>query len=74
MPGDGVEGRGWWRTAGWQGGELLKREDGLGSPGWALAGLQSGGFARPVDGGISTRRGWGIRRLPFGQCAGIQGG
>lgn len=55
MPGDGVEGRGWWRTAGWQGGELLKREDGLGSLGWALAGLQSGGLRGPWTGG--SRRG-----------------
>lgn len=55
VPGDGVEGRGW--TAGWQGGELLKREDGLGSLGWALAGLQSGGLRGPWTGG--SRRGDG---------------
>lgn len=44
-----------------------------GVPGLGTGRVAVGGFARPVDGGISTRRGWGIRRLPFGQCAGIQG-
>lgn len=40
---------------GGRGGELLKREDGLGSLGWALAGLQSGGLRGPWTGG--SRRG-----------------
>lgn len=80
MPGDGVEGRGWWRTAGWQGGELLKREDGLGSLGWALAGLQSGvceargrGDLDEEGMGDPTATFWTVCWHP-GYCSGIQGG